>query len=100
VQGNISAQQTSALSLNLKGILSKHSEGGGALADANSPPQRVTLLPLDKAIVMCVAPRNPTEKNKCVEAYFQLGESRSEATRIERYRLFSCTAPGLIPLSH
>ena len=77
VQGNISAQRTTDLSQNLKGIILKYSEGKATLADAHSPPQQVILLPLDKAIVMCVAPRNPNEKNKCVEAYFQLGESHS-----------------------
>lgn len=77
VQGNFSAQRTTELSLNLKSIVHKVSEGKGSLSDANNPPQQVTLLPLDKAIVMCVVPRNPVEKNKCVEAYFQLGESSS-----------------------
>jgi hypothetical protein len=95
VQGNISAQRTAELSQSLKGIILKYSEGEGSLADANSPPQQVTLLPLEKAIVMCVAPRNPTEKNKCVEAYFQLGESRTEASGIAPP--IPCTVQGLTP---
>lgn len=77
VQGNISAQRSTELSSSLKSIFlkfEKGSERGVSLGDAHNPPQQVNLLPLDKAIVMCVAPRNPNDNNKCVEAYFQLGE--------------------------
>ena len=45
------------------------------LRNDQNPSQEVVLLPLDRVVLICTTPKNPAENNKCVEAYYQLGES-------------------------
>jgi hypothetical protein len=78
VQGNISAQRTEALSDELKAIAQAYAEQVKAVhpfGDLHHPPQRIVLLPLDRVVLLSVAPKNPLETNKCVETYFQLGNA-------------------------
>lgn len=76
LQGNISAQRTEALSDKLKAIAHTYAEQAKAkhpFGGAHFPPQQIVLLPLDRVVLMSVAPKNPLETNKCVEVYYQLG---------------------------
>ena len=78
VQGNISAQRTEALSDKLKAIAQAYAEQVTTVhpfGDSHQPPQQIVLLPLDRVVLLSVAPKNPLETNKCVETYFQLGNA-------------------------
>ena len=78
VQGNISAQRTEALSDKLKAIAQAYAEQVKAVhpfGDSHHPPQQIVLLPLDRVVLLSVAPKNPLETNKCVETYFQIGSA-------------------------
>lgn len=78
MQGNISAQRAEALSDKLKAIVQAYAEQVKAVhpfGDSHHPPQQIVLLPLDRVVLLSVAPKNPLETNKCVETYFQLGNA-------------------------
>ena len=95
VHGNIGTRRTTQLAEKVKEIISKYAlglEGENKecnekeqskqdiddiktnLGDRYNPPQQVVLLSPDRVVIVCAIPRNPNEKNECIEAYYQQGK--------------------------
>ena len=81
VHGNVPEAKAVGLAHTLRGCVdtfvqthsagSASTAGSGLSATANQPPQVVLLPP--RTLTLAVAPRDPSEKNICLEAYYQVG---------------------------
>lgn len=74
LHGNINTQRALELSTKIKSIALTYAKE--PFSSTYVPHQKVVLLPLDNAVLLCAAPKNLSDNNKCVEAYYQLGTCR------------------------